>query len=101
MKAVRLAKGVALGLAWATALSVAAALGGRDSKAGAVRAARRARRAFRDRRTARSGVTAGNWKLHPGEGGVVGLSLHPGAQHGPAQRELDGLVSAIRERGAR
>lgn len=36
----RLAKGVALGLAWATGLSVAAALGGRDGKDTAIRFAR-------------------------------------------------------------
>ena len=99
MKLRRLAKGMALGLAWTGYLAAAAAVGGPDGEAGAERAARRARRALRDRRTARTRATAGSWELHPGEDGVVGLSLHPGAQHGPAQRELDGLVSAIRFRG--
>ena len=38
--AVRLARGLALGLLWATYLSADAALGGRDGKAGAIRIAK-------------------------------------------------------------
>lgn len=95
----RLAKSVVVGLAWATALSVAAALGGREGKAGAARAGVRLDSALRDRRAARSGVKAGSWQLHPGEGGAVGVSLHAGARHGQAHRQLDGLVSAIAMRG--
>lgn len=41
MAGLRTAKGIALGLAWATGLSIAAALGGRDGKAKAVEWARR------------------------------------------------------------
>lgn len=41
MKARRLAKGIVLGFAWATWLSIAAALGGRDGKARAVEFARK------------------------------------------------------------
>lgn len=96
---VRFAKGIALGLAWATALSVAAVICGREGKAGAVRAGVRLGSALRDRGTARSGVKAGSWELHPGEGGAVGLSLRAGARPGLAQRELEGLVLAIRASG--
>lgn len=95
----RLAKSIAVGLAWATALSVAAALGGREGKAGAARAGARLDSALRDRRAARSGVKAGSWQLHPGDGGAVGLSLRADARPGLARRELEGLVLAIRTSG--
>jgi hypothetical protein len=109
------AKGAVLGFAWATGMSVAAAIGGREGKAtlveyarrkgwaGSVRADAEAARAEAARQAVAylpAGEAAkwfGHWWIWRTEAGAVALAMNERGSHGDPEtaRQFDSLVSAI------